>query len=419
MSSSASKSPTPILDLESPLPKKLRLDRLTWRQALLIVGLPFVAVFLIVLTALVLIDSNPALAGIFRSIGTKFDNFFDGSGGQSPLLLFSSYFLALFLVIAIHELGHVAGGLAVGFHFQRVRIGPLSLAKSPHGLKFSLQRISELDGIALMSIRQLRRLRRNFAIFIAAGPFANLFSALCLWPLLASQLFGQFPHTIRQSLQVFAALSIFVASANLIPYRRRNGMFTDGARLLSFVTSKVKTTRLLSIFALKMQTDSGVRLRELKRTWIAHSRAIPDQSLDALQAFWIAYLVDNDREDAEQAAQNLEKCLERFGIASAGFQKLLLMEAAIFQAWFRNDEQKAKCWSQKSESFPAAPFLNQLRLTICLHWAGSRYDELSSAWKEGCIYIETLPASPVKSRLMDSWLEWKSEMDTKRAARES
>jgi len=418
MSSPASKSPTPILDLECSLPKRLQLDRLSWRQALLIVGLPFVGVFLIVLAGLVLVDNNPAAARIFRYIGTKFDNFFNGYGGRSPLLFFSSYFLILFLVIAIHELGHVAGGLAVGFHFQRVRIGPLILAKSPHGLKFSFQRISELDGIALMSIRQLQKLRRNFAIYIAAGPFANLFSALCLSPLLASQLFGRLPHAIRQPLQVFAALSIFLASASLIPYRRRNGMFTDGARLVSFLTSKVKTRRLLSILALEIQTASGVRLRNLKRTWIAHSCAIPDQSLDALQAFWIAYLVDNDREDVEQAAQNLEKCLERFGIASAEFQKQLLMEAAIFQAWFRNDEKKAKCWSQKSEAYPVAPLLNQLRLAICLHWAGRRYDELSSGWKKGCIHIESLPASPAKGRLMDSWLEWKNEMDTKRAARE-
>lgn len=186
MNSSASKSPTPILDLESPLPKKLRLDRLTWRQALLIVGLPFLAIFLIVLTALMLIDSNPALAGPFRYIGTKFDNFFNGSGGQSPLFWLCSYFLALFLALAIHELGHVAAGLAVGFHFQTIRIGPLSVAKSPHGLKLSLQRISELDGIALMSVRQLQKLRRNFALFIAAGPFANLFAAVCLWPILAT-----------------------------------------------------------------------------------------------------------------------------------------------------------------------------------------------------------------------------------------
>ena len=419
MSSSASESRTPILDLESPLPKKLRLDRLSWRQALLIVGLPFVGFFLIDIFAVVLIDSNPAAASIFGYIATKFDNLFNGYGSRSPLLLFFSYFLTLFVVIAIHELGHVAGGLAVGFHFQRVRIGPLTLAKSSQGVRFSFQRISEFDGIALMRTQKLQKLRQKFAIYIAAGPCANLFSALCLWPLLASQLFCTLPHAIRQWLQVLAALSIFVASVNLIPYRRRNGMFTDGYRLLSFVTSKVKTRRLLSILALKMQTHSGVRLRDLKRTWIAHSCTIPDQSVDALQAFWIAYLADNDRKDAERAAQNLEKCMERFEIASVELQKLLLMEAAIFQAWFRNDEQKAKCWSQKSETYPAAPLLNRLRLTICLHWAGRRYDELSSAWKKGCIHIEALPASPAKGRLMDGWLEWKNEIDAKRATRET
>ncbi len=419
MSSSTTKSLTPILDLESPLPETRRSDRLSRRQALLIVVLPLVAVFLLVPGFLVLNDDNPAVARIFRYIGTKFDAFFNRSGAQGPLLLLLFYFLTVFLVLLIHELGHVAAGLAVGFHFEGVRVGPLMLSKSPHGLKFTLQRISDFDGIAAMGTQQLRKLRQKLAIYTVAGPFANLLSGLCVWLFLASQLSVTLQHAIRQSLQFFAALSIFVAVVNLIPYRRRNGMFTDGARLLSFVSSRVKTRRLLCLMALKMQTDSGVRLRNLKRTWIAHSCAIPDESLDALHAFWIAYLVSNDREDPEPAAQHLEKCLERFRIPSAQFQELLLMEAAIFQAWFRDDEQKAKIWSQKSEAGPAAPLLHQLRLAICMHWAGRRYDELTSAWEKGRVHIETLPPSPAKDRLNDSWLEWKSELDTKRATRET
>lgn len=422
MNSSATKSLTPILDLEAPLPPKARQsDRLSWRQELLIVVLPLVAVFLLIPAFLALNDGNLAIARIFSYIGTKLDVFFNGygSGTQGPLLLLLFYSFAVFLILFIHELGHVAAGLAVGFHFEGVRIGPLILAKSLHGLKFTLQRISDFDGIAAMGIQQIRKLRQKLAIYIVAGPSANLLSGLCVWLFLASQLSLTLQHSIRQSLQFFAALSIFVAVFNLIPYRRRNGMFTDGARLLSFASARVKTRRLLCLLALKMQTDSGVRLRNLKRTWIAHSCANPDDSLDALHAFWIAYLVSNDREDAELAAQHLEKCLERFGIASAEFEKLLLMEAAIFQAWFRDDEQKAKTWSQKSEAGPAAPLLNQLRLAICTHWAGRRYDELTSAWEEGRVHIETLPPSPAKDRLKGSWLEWKSEMDSKRATRET
>jgi hypothetical protein len=115
----------------------------------------------------------------------------------------------------------------------------------------------------------------------------------------------------------------------------------------------------------------------------------------------------------------LEKCLERFGIASAGFQKLLLMESAIFQAWFRDDEQKANIWSQRSEAGPAASLLNQLRLAICMDWTGRRLEELTSAWEKGRIHIEALPSSPAADRLKNAWLEWKDQIDKKLAACET
>src|SRR6267143_1154460 len=419
MSNAFTKSSTPILDLESPFPQTRQWDRLSWRQAVLIVALPLVGVILLVPTFLVLNDNNPAVAKIFKYIGTKIDAFSAGSGAQSPLAFFLFYFLALFLTLLIHELGHVAAGFVVGFHFRELRIGPLTLVKSSKGLKVALQRISTLDGIAAMGIQKLRRLRHKLAIYIAAGPLANVLSGLCVWLLLTSRLSGRFQPAIRQSLELFGAASIFVGFVNLIPFRRRNGMFMDGARLLSLVTSKIKTRRWLCILALKIQTESGVRLRNLKRTWIAHSCVISDQSLDALQAFWIAYHVCNDREDPESAARHLEKCLERLGIASGGFKKMLLMEAAIFHAWFRDDEQKAKVWAQKSESSPPVALLSQLRLAICMHWTGRRYDELTTAWEKGRVHIENLPASTAKNRLKDVWIEWKSEIDQKRAAREA
>jgi len=418
MNRSAAKSPTPILDLESPLPEKFRWDRLTWRQALLIVGLPLVAVSLLVPVFVVLNDRNPAVARIFRYVGTTADALFQGSGVHTPAMFFVVYFFALFLIISIHELGHLLGALAVGFHFERIRIGPLTLSKSMQGLKITVQRMSSFDGIAAIRIQRLRKLRQKYAVFIGAGPFANFLSGLCAWLCVATPLGGSH-HTIRQYLQLFAALSIFVAAVNLIPYQRRNGMYSDGARLLAFSNSRMKTRRLLCILALNKQINSGVRLRDLKRTWIAHSCAIPDQSLDTLQAFWIAYLADNDSDNAEQAAKNLERCLERFGNTSQEFQKQLLMEAAIFQAWFRNDEQKATFWSQKSEAYPAAPLLKQLRLKICIYWAGRRYDELAATWEKGRRHIETFPASAAKSRMLEVWLAWRNQMDKKRVVRET
>jgi len=333
-------------------------------------------------------------------------------------MFFVVYFFALFLIILIHELGHLLGALAVGFHFETIRIGSLTLSKSMQGLQITVQRMSSFDGIAAIRIQQLRKLRQKYAVFIAAGPFANFLSGFCVWLYLTIPL-SRSHHTFRQSLQWFVGVSIFVGAVNLIPYQRRNGMYSDGARLLAFVNSRMKTRRLLCILALNKQINSGVRFSHLKRTWIAHSCAIPDQSLDTLQAFWIAYLADNDSDNAEKAAQNLERCLERFGNTSQEFQKQLLMEAAIFQAWFRNDEQKATFWSRKSEAYPAAPLLKQLRLKICIYWAGRRYDELAAAWEQGRHHIETFPASAAKSRMLEVWLAWRNQMDKKRIIREN
>jgi len=137
MSNPSTKSPTPILDLESPLPKFRQWDRLTLRQAVLIVVLPFVAVILLVPAFLALNDNNPTVAKVFKYIGAKADVLFKGGGAESPLLFFFFCFLTLFLVLLIHELGHVAVGRAVGFHFQGMRIGPLTLSKSPKGLKIA------------------------------------------------------------------------------------------------------------------------------------------------------------------------------------------------------------------------------------------------------------------------------------------
>jgi hypothetical protein len=377
----------------------------------------FAAIFLLVPVVVGLTDRNPALARIFRYVGTFFETNLNGFSDLNFGVFALIVILALFFVVSIHELGHVAAGFVVGFHFKSIRVGPLKLAKLSGRLRITFKRISSFDGIALMRVQQLVRVRRKLAFYIAAGPCANLFFGLSIWQFLASHLSDPLRDPTRQFLQVFTFFSVLLAAQNLIPYRRHNGMFTDGARLLSLARSKVKTSRWLSIVALRMQIDSGVRLRDLKRTWIAHSCAIVDQSQDALQAFWVAYLFETDHDDADLAARNLEMCLARFGIASLEFRRLLLVEAAIFQAWFRDDEEKAKVWSRKAGSSPAVSLMEQLRLAICLAWVGRRYDDLNAAWEKGRAYIETLPSSPTKENLKDGWLEWKDEIDKKRARR--
>ncbi|MGC2330062.1 MAG: M50 family metallopeptidase [Candidatus Acidiferrales bacterium] len=395
-----------------------RWDRLSWRQALLIGGF-FIVVVPSFILAILLLNNIPAVARISRYFEIQFAAVVDANAPENPLVVFLSYLSALFMLVTIHELGHVAAGFAVGFRFERIRIGPIIFTKTPDRLKFTFQKAYGFDGVAAMKVLRLRKLRRRLGIYVAAGPLANLLSAVCVWAFLARQVLGAWQHPVGQFLLIFAALSVCMGIFNLIPFRRSNGMFTDGARLLSLVTSRVNTRRWLCIVALKMELDSGVRPRDWKRTWIAHSCSVRDQSLDAMRAFWMAYVASLDRGDTEQAARHLENCLELFRIASPEFKKSLLMEAAIFQAWSRNDQQKAKLWALRSDVSSAIPPLSQLRFTTCMHWAARDYDKVALAWEEGCRQIETLPPSSQKDLLRDSWLEWKQEIDTKRRALET
>ena len=413
MSIQVAPSSTPILDLESPLPRR---GRLRWRHLFVAIGIFTIGVLSFAVAFFALGD-EPVGAGFVNVLRKEVAALIDASVPENSLAFLVFYLGASLMILTSHELAHVVAGRIVGFHFETVRVGPFALVKSAKGLKFKLQGRHGLDGMAAMRIDRLGRLRRRLGIYIAAGPVANVLAVPCVWLFFVSQALDKWQHSVGKFLLFWAALSVVIAIVNLIPYQRENGMFTDGARLLSLVRSGAKARRWLSLLALKMESDAGVRPKHLKRTWIVHSCAIADQSRDALRAFWFAYVAHLDRGESDEAAGNLEKCLERFRIASPEFQKLILTEAAIFQAWYREDEEKAKTWAQALAG-PAGPPLNQLRLAICMHWVARQYEQATSAWEEGRKQVERLPASPQKDSMRESWLEWKTQIDRKRKDRE-
>jgi hypothetical protein len=365
----------------------------------------------------VLRENSPSAEHFFDNIVRDVDSFSLRAGSLAPLYLFLIYILSAIAIIAIHEAGHIAGGLAVGFRFEKVRVGPFVVSRSGGTLKLSYQIDSKLNGVTVMQVPRTRRVRRKYLIYSSAGPSANLLTALfvCLILTISASSF----LAIRIPLEFFAGYSFIVAALNLIPYLRRNGMFTDGGRLLGLIRSKPKTKRLLSILGLKAQINSGKRPKDLTKSWIANACAISDHSNDALQSFVIGYLSACDREITEETAHYLERCLQRVGLASPETKKMILMEAAIFQAWFREDAPKAEVWFERSKAGPALPPLNQIRLRICMSWVRNRYEDVVADFEKARVLTENLPASAAKTRLADGWREWRETIDKKRAERES
>lgn len=398
-----SKSATPILDLELPLPGGRKAA--TRRRRLKEVLIQIVLVLVLFPVGIIV------LFGLIKLFGQ--------SSVEVPTYFFLPLLgIALFPVVAIHELGHITAGLIVGLQFKRLVVGPLMITASPQGLKFSLYRDFSFGGLTGMGIRRLGRLRSKLAIQVAGGPFASLISGLVGAVVIRYGLIGSI-NFIVQAVEVFVVMSIFAGLLNLAPFWLRNGLASDGKKLLWLLTSKEKTCRWIYILALQMQLDSGVRPKDMKSTWIARACAVRDESPFELSVLWIAYVAAQDQEQTEQAAQRLEACLQQFAVASPQYRNLLLMEAAIFQAWNRENLEKADIWHARACESGRSDPLNLTRLDISMNWARRRYDEALSAWQKGFDQIERLPASASKDLSRQSWLGWKEEMEKRLGKRES
>jgi hypothetical protein len=89
-----------------------------------------------------------------------------------------SYFAILAMVVTVHELGHLAAGWSVGFHFSHISVGPFALTIQYGRLKAQFRRGLGALGYAGMHIDKVSSLRRRLLFYAAAGPAANLVSGM-------------------------------------------------------------------------------------------------------------------------------------------------------------------------------------------------------------------------------------------------
>ncbi len=409
MSSLEPEPRTPILNLISPLPQRWQLNRLTWRQVVVVVFVPILVIFVSVFLAL---EANiTAVVRPLELLDSGIQALVDSFGPLGPLLVIIAFFGIILVTVTIHESAHLMAGSAVGFRFQMLQVGPFSLVRLNGRTKVQVRRLSTFDGNAAVQIPSVRRLRRKLALFIAAGPLASLVSGLFVALLLLDWFsLGLRPASLR-SAQFFVAFSLFMFTLNALPFRRSNGQFTDGARLLMLARSRLKTRRWLSLIALAVQNSSGVRPKHWNRNWIRAASCISDRSLDALSGAWFAYAAANDRKESEEAAYYLEQCLQRSRIVAGPSRTILILEAAVFHAWFRSDAKKARTWFARVQDTRDIPPLVLVRAEVALHFAERRMEEAASSWEKGLTIIKSFPASPSRETSEQSWLEWQQEMN--------
>lgn len=321
--SESSFTPTPILDRQAPLPAPAQART---EASIIVIS----CVWAGLTVASVVFDLLPAFSEWVRA---AMDLLFDP---WSIVFAVASALAAVLAVIAVHELGHLLGGLAVGFTYHSVRIGPFQFDKR-FTLTLDRKAASLFTGMVLsVPVTTTDLARRGFAM-VAAGPLANVLSGCLVYAL-------PFSKGIFWSVFIFA--SIGTGLTELIPFRSAIG-WSDGKVLFS---RRAWSERWLALIKLRVDFSNGTPPENLSPDFVEKVVAIRDSSVETVVSHSLAYAGAIQRNDLDRAAQMLEVCLAHVDVAPAQVREALISDAATFQAEKRRNPELARQWLESLRS---------------------------------------------------------------------
>jgi hypothetical protein len=380
---------TPYLDRQLPLPRPAGpLSGLAW-----VLGPWYVAMALFLV--LLALRRPPAL---HRWVASRVEWLagMDWTAGRVAGVVASAV-LAYYLMIAVHEVGHVVAGWLVGFRFKSLRVGPLVLHRggrlSLHGGPGALT-----NGVSEMEPGRKDRLSRRFTVLVAGGPAANLLS--CAPVLLlpgAVSVFGAW----------FVLMSVTNAINDALPFESRLGV-SDGRRILTMLLREGAGERCLALLELGQELGRGVLPEQLAPETVAQAVALVDDSNDTVTAHAIAYAVAFHQHRDDEAARCLDICLAHARRASPPMRAALISDAAVFQGRRRRNADRAGQWAADLPA-SAVPWLRLRAEAAVLEANGDRAGALGRLGQVESM-LRALPAGAQRDVPLVLLARWQSEV---------
>jgi hypothetical protein len=257
--------------------------------------------------------------------------------------------LVYMLVIAVHEGGHVAGGLIARFRPLLCVVGPLRIERTGGGsLRVGINRSLALGGgLTVSAPVGLHDLRRRAILMVAGGPVVSLmFAVQCLafHVALSPLLLGSTTAAARLTMALLllvGAGSLLVGAVTLLPMRT-GGFYSDGARLLRLMRTTADAEREVALLALAGLTLDGTRPRDWDPRLVQSGAAIRDDGPFEVSGRQFAYAHALDRGDIDGAREHVEAALAGIRRLPAGSRPALLLSAATFFALYDGDADRAR-----------------------------------------------------------------------------
>lgn len=248
-------------------------------------------------------------------------------------------------VIAVHEGGHLLGGMTRGMRFLLLIVGPLGLVRAGERVEFRwFFNLGTLGGVAAAVPNPDLPLKPQLQRLVLGGPLASL--------LLAAACIGVFmlaDGRVAAYALMTGALSATIFLVTAIPMRA-GGFMSDGMQFLSLARDPAMVERRARLIGLMGLSLAGNRPRDLDAAVLAQAQQLAGSETLYDVGVWIySFFHAWDQGDAVAAGTWLDRVAGVIDDYPDGFRQSVAIELALFHAWQHRDLAKAEEWMARAK----------------------------------------------------------------------
>lgn len=247
---------------------------------------------------------------------------------------------AVYLVMALHELGHTLAGLSQRFRFVMWAVGPLWVSRENGALRLRFNRnLSMWGGMAATLPQDTANIVRRFAWAVAGGPATSLglaATAAAAWAATSADL-----SLVRLGLATSAVTSAVIFLVTAQPFGAGGGFASDGGRLLRLLRGGEPAAQEAAMLTLYSLALTGVRPREWPADAVETALTLRDGGPYEAATCSMAVQHFFDRGETERAGGLLDRLLGLWPGLHDLVRAGVAADAAFFLAFVREDAARA------------------------------------------------------------------------------
>jgi hypothetical protein len=313
------------------------------------------------------------------------------------------FILPLAVAILIHECGHLIAGLAMGYRFFSIRVGPVKLKES---FRVSIgQGRRGAWGSTVMAPMVLKAARVRHSVYSLAGPAANLITTLVVIKYSSPSPFSD----------ILAMISAFLGITNLIPFGR--SVPSDGKRIIKALFRGQEIKRWAAMGQMLSAMRRGDDPEQMPQEVVTALVGVRDASSATVVAHLLAHVASWESGPDDETARRIEVALQFLSHVRTEWREFVCGAAGLFQANKRKNVELAREWLTELPEKPLHPSL-RLRIEAAILETQGEFAAAMDKINE----IETDLAktvSPQNEHAIKNLQRWRSEIENKAKGSES